>query len=368
MTLAYHVAEPASDAETARSLWIDRMRSILTALVIFHHAAITYGASGSWFYKATTTTDPLLTLIAAVDQSFFMGAFFLIAGYLAPMSLTRKGSAAFLADRVLRLGLPSAAFALLLGPVTVALAAAPPTGFWATATDAIGHRPVLGPMWFPVALLVLSAFVPVLHRPYQGKAPVPPFHHWLLGALALGLVTLLVRQVFPVGNAVLDMQLGYFPGYVTFFALGLVASRHRWLDRLPRGFVRKAALPALAVFPLLPVVLLAMSDPVFETGFALPAITYALWEPLIALGIVPALILWAQSPSRLPSAFWSRAAANSYGAFVLHAPLLVIVCRLLDHAGTPKTLALPVATLITALLAFHLAAILRRSAAVRRVL
>lgn len=29
----------------ARSLWIDRIRVVLTVLVIFHHAAITYGAS-----------------------------------------------------------------------------------------------------------------------------------------------------------------------------------------------------------------------------------------------------------------------------------------------------------------------------------
>lgn len=368
MTLAYQFVETASVTETARSLWIDRMRSVLTVLVIFHHAAITYGASGSWFYKATTATDPLLTLIAAVDQSFFMGTFFLIAGYLAPASFARKGGAAFTADRALRLGVPSIAFALLLGPATVALATAPLPGLTISLAEAIWKGPILGPMWFPVALLVLSAFVPVLHRPYQSKAPVPPFHYWLLGALALGLVTLLVRQVFPVGSAVLGMQLGYFPGYVTCFALGLVARRHRWLDRLPRGFARKAALLALAAFPLLPVILLAMPDPVFETGFALPAITYALWEPMIALGIVPALILWAQSPSRLPSELWSRAAANSYGAFVFHAPLLVIVCRLLDHVETPKTLALPVATLITALLSFHIAAILRRSAAIRRFL
>jgi len=31
----------------ARDLYIDRLRSVMTALVILHHTAITYGAAGS---------------------------------------------------------------------------------------------------------------------------------------------------------------------------------------------------------------------------------------------------------------------------------------------------------------------------------
>jgi glucan biosynthesis protein C len=34
---------------TGRTFFIDRLRVVLTALVILHHTAITYGGSGGWF-------------------------------------------------------------------------------------------------------------------------------------------------------------------------------------------------------------------------------------------------------------------------------------------------------------------------------
>jgi hypothetical protein len=37
----------ASEPDLYRDLYIDRLRSVMTALVIFHHAAITYDAPGS---------------------------------------------------------------------------------------------------------------------------------------------------------------------------------------------------------------------------------------------------------------------------------------------------------------------------------
>ena len=54
-----------------------------------------------------------------------MGLFFLISGCLSPGSLARKGTAGFLTDRAIRLGLPVLFFGLVLGPLTVALALAP---------------------------------------------------------------------------------------------------------------------------------------------------------------------------------------------------------------------------------------------------
>ena len=66
-------------------------------------------------------------------------------------------------------------------------------------------------------------------------------------------------------------------------------------------------------------------------------------------------------------AFWTSAAAHSYGAFILHAPILVAVSRAMEAVGTPHAAALPLSVLATALAAFGLAATLRRSAHVRRV-
>jgi hypothetical protein len=35
---------------TSRNAGIDALRASLTLLVVFHHAAVTYGGEGSWFY------------------------------------------------------------------------------------------------------------------------------------------------------------------------------------------------------------------------------------------------------------------------------------------------------------------------------
>ena len=72
--------------------------------------AITYGASGLWFYQerepSGAPSSLLLTTFAATNQAYLMGFLFLLAGYFTPASLERKGYGRFLGDRFLRLGLP----------------------------------------------------------------------------------------------------------------------------------------------------------------------------------------------------------------------------------------------------------------------
>jgi fucose 4-O-acetylase-like acetyltransferase len=368
MTIAaLHIATTPSRS-LARSVWIDRLRGSLILLVILHHAAITYGASGSWFYKATEATSVPLTFLAAVNQAFFMGLFFMISGALAPASLDRKGTNAFLTDRALRLGLPVLIFGFLLGPLTVAMASAPLGDILADAGRRILRGSfILGPLWFPAALLIFSAILVVLPVPKCGTRPVPRFSHWLGLTLVTGFAALLVRQVVPVGATVAGFQLGYFASYVVLFAVGVLSGRNAWLDRLsPRSLGLSIAV-GLAALPILPAVLLSTDAPRFETGLSLAAIVYAFWEPLVALGAIAALILWSQRRGDRAAAFWAWAAANSYGAFILHAPILVAISRALDALGTPHGLAPPLSVLATVLAAFGFTAILRRSAVVRRV-
>src|SRR4051794_31041093 len=88
-----------------RSAAIDHIRIVLTALVIFHHVAIVYGGSGGWYWRAQpNASNPILLMFNAANQAFFMGFFFLLAGYYTPSSYERKGTTRFLADRLLRLG------------------------------------------------------------------------------------------------------------------------------------------------------------------------------------------------------------------------------------------------------------------------
>ena len=59
------------DAVVSRLQYIDNIRILLTTLVILHHAAITYGAPGSWYYVEShpgMVTFALFALFIATNQ------------------------------------------------------------------------------------------------------------------------------------------------------------------------------------------------------------------------------------------------------------------------------------------------------------
>jgi uncharacterized membrane protein YcfT len=69
--------QPAVAAEQSKKiLYLDNLKVGLIALVVLHHAAITYGAEGAWYYTQKTTyigaVIPMLLLVT-INQSFFMG-------------------------------------------------------------------------------------------------------------------------------------------------------------------------------------------------------------------------------------------------------------------------------------------------------
>lgn len=194
-----------------RDFYIDCLRSVLIALVILHHTAITYGASGGWYYyelrPSATLSSMILTLFCVTNQAYFMGFLFLLAGYFTPGSLERKGYACFLSDRFLRLGLPLLFFSLFLGPLTVAMVtAAQGKGFWSSFVWLLNQREFNnGPLWFVQALLMFSLaycawralFGAPLTRTQPVTRPVPSYGWWLLSAFGVGAAALAIRQVVP---------------------------------------------------------------------------------------------------------------------------------------------------------------------------
>jgi peptidoglycan/LPS O-acetylase OafA/YrhL len=195
-----------------RDLYIDRLRTAMTALVILHHTAITYGGSGGWFYREVETSGHpsslLLTMFCATNQAYFMGIFFLLAGYFTPASLERKGFARFMGDRYLRLGLPLLGFALLLGPLTVAMVnSAQGGGFWPCIAALWRERAfIYGPLWFAQALLIFSLGYG-LWRAFFGLPPIvsqrasnpwSSLGWWLLNIPGIALIIFSIRLLVPL--------------------------------------------------------------------------------------------------------------------------------------------------------------------------
>lgn len=363
----------------SRTDFIDRLRVVLTVLVVLHHTAITYGGEGGWFYREPGHDGLgaiVLTLFCAVNQAFFMGMFFLIAGYFTPGSLRRKGAATFIRERLLRLGVPLLVFGFVLGPLSVAWAgSARGQSWWASWLSLMSEgRFVMGPLWFALALLIFAGATVLLlrGRASQGK-PVPGNGTWLAAALGVGLAALLIRQVVPVGETWGGLQLGYFASYVFLFALGVRAADSRWLERVPVAQARTWLVVSLLAVPAL-LGMMAASGALdgqavdISTGWGLPAVFYAFWEPLVAWGIIAALLVGGQARFNEPSPRWSAWAQQAYGAFIVHAPVLVGVAVLLREWNAPGLLKFLGVGVLATVVSFTLASVLLRIPGAKRVL
>jgi peptidoglycan/LPS O-acetylase OafA/YrhL len=374
--------EPPS--AVSRNAGIDALRASLTLLVVFHHAAITYGGSGSWFYvelkPSGAPSSTILTLFSAYNQAFFMGLFFLIAGLLTPPAITRHGPAGFLRERLIRLGLPLLAFILVLGPLTVALAqTANGHAFFATLGWIARHSLIIpGPMWFVWALLIFSAAYVGL-RAGVGPAlleevrPFPSNRDLALAALLTGAAAFLLRLRWPVGVEVLSLQIGYFASYVVLFLAGCFGANGRWLERVPADRLRVWRALSVISAVTFPVVMMLAARPSTAAnasasgGWNVLAALYAFWEPLFAWGVILSLLVFYQGRFVALGPLWRNLARRAYLIYIIHPPILVGVALAMRGLSAPALLKFALAGAAASALCFLVAGALLKSPMVRRV-
>jgi len=372
------VARPAA---SPRNGGIDALRAALVGLVVLHHTALTYGGTGAWFYReiepSSAPSSLLLALFCTVNQAYFMGLLFLIAGYFTPGAVDRHGVAGFIRERLIRLGLPLLVFGFLLGPVTVAMAVAATGRNFFTVLWLVWNRVpfIPGPLWFVEALLVFSALYVLwlrVGRTPSATAAFPSNRTLLLAAIATGAAAFLLRLVWPVGATFLALQLGYFASYAVLFAAGCIGARAEWLERIPAdqaALWRRIALAVLAVFPV--VVVVAARVPVLggppTGGLNVPAAVYAFWEPFVAWGIIMTLLVVFQRRFAQLDAFWAAASRRAYLVYIIHPPVLVAVSLLLRGLAAPPLVKFAVTGSIAVALCFLLAGLLLRVPGLRRV-
>jgi peptidoglycan/LPS O-acetylase OafA/YrhL len=371
-----------------RDLYIDRLRSVMTVFVVLHHTAITYGAIGGWFWHeidpSGALSSQLLILFCTTNQAYFMGFFFLLAGYFTPASLERKGYARFIGDRFLRLGLPLLAFGLILGPLTAGIVNyAKGDGFWSCIVWLWRHKEFInGPLWFAQALLIFSlaycawraVFGSPLNKSQRTPSGIPAGYWWLLSALGTGVVALAIRQFVPTGENVIGLQLGYFATYIFLFGAGIAAWRYDWLRQLTWKNARAGIIALVIAWPAMPVGSLAASvlngpgKSNFGGGLSWTAILYALWEPFVAWGLIALWLLVFRARMNQPSALWAWLNRRAYAVYIIHPPVLVSVSLLLHGWVAPALVKFGVVGLLTCISCWLVADPLVRLPGVRRVI
>ncbi|MEU9117031.1 acyltransferase family protein [Streptomyces sp. NPDC048483] len=332
--------------ERARLLYIDNLRITLTVLVVLHHTAVTYGNIPAWYYTepAKDGSGLLLDVFVMFNQAFFMGFFFMIAGYFTPASYDRKGARPFFRDRLKRLGIPLLAFLLLIRPLAG-------FGGYADLRDTFAGRGEslpywlyyvfswdAGPMWFVEVLLVFAVLYALVRRRGARRLPAPAAQvaretaraprplAIVVFTLALALATYLWR--FPVPNSTYVPFLGlptpsFMPQYASFFVLGVLAHRRGWPQALSRTTGRVGfAVATAATLAYLPVVITAEESTLVGHG-SWQSLASAAWESTFAVGVVLGLtVLFRERLHRQgrAAAFLSR---HAFAVYLTHAAVLV---------------------------------------------
>ena len=378
-----------------RLFFIDNLRILLTILVIMHHTMITYGASGSWYFKDPNTdefTSIILTIFAVLDQGFFMALFFFISAYFVPGSYDRKGARKFLKDRFIRLGIPLIIYVIIVNPLILYLLYILPnqgisffeyylTYFQSVEAflDYIGGN---GPLWFVLMLLILAIcycliyfIVPKNSEDIVEKKP-PRNEVLIIICIIMGVLTFLVRLVFPAdgGDTILNIQLCFIIQYIIMFILGVEAYKRDWFRNISDSqgnlwfLIVLISLVFFFVIGFLGGAFEGNIEP-FRGGFTWQAFAYAMWESFYCMGMCIGLITLFRRKFNRQGKVAKNLSQNAYTVYIIHAPVLIFISILFLYILFPALLkfiiVLPIVLLICLFISHF---ILRKIPGAKRVL
>lgn len=393
-------------ADTARAVSIDALRSILTLLVVAHHAVLGYflyapplGAfDRNLIWGAFPVIDaaraPGVDALVLWNDSFFMALLFWVSGLFVGPSLARKGPGQFLGDRLMRLGLPFVVSAGVLAP----LAYFPAYLQRAAATEAAGFvdawlnlgRWVAGPAWFLWVLLAFSMLTAILASAapqtfcaltrlgaWCRERPSRLVLVWTGAALAAYVPAVLF--VHPMAWAgwgpffVQTSRVGLYAVYFLFgVALGLGGGLTRDLVAPDGPMARRWALwQAVAglVFVGFVAVVIAVAIKGSQGVFS-PAWNLAAAALMAVSGVLTSVGLLAYVARRrsVESPVWASLRRNAYGIYLVHYAIVTWLQYGFLHVSLPGLAKAFIVTVAAIVLSWVLAAGLRRLPGLRAIL
>jgi fucose 4-O-acetylase-like acetyltransferase len=379
-----------TEARTApRLLFIDNIRWSMIILVLSMHACDTYSPFGNWYYTDRQAMGFGARLFFGVYQSFlqafFMAVLFFIAGFFSAAAYDRKGFSRFVRDRLIRLGLPTLLYMLVIGPLTQYFL----SRTW--GTGGFPHQWLLhlkdkewlsetGPMWFCAALLMFSVIYGAIRLPGWSEPRIEP-GDGARGSLSLAAfiaimaaATFLVRIAVTEDASVLNVHPGDFPQYALMFTAGAFGYRGGWLTGLSERFCALGASVTLTLaVPLFAVLLLfggALSGQTAHYAGGLNPVSAGkcLWEALVCVGMgLLLLTVYRRNFDRQNQATrWLS--DNAFGVYLIHPPVLIGFAVLLHGLSLHPLAKAAVLTLLTAFGSFAVSALVLRKSPLRQII
>lgn len=332
---------------TNRLYFVDNLRIVLIILVILAHLAITYGATGGWYYfehTKDTMSIILLQFFLSICQAFTLGLFFLISAYFIPKSLHSKGIKYFVKDKLFRLALPLFIYELFINPVLVYSNMVRVQGikisYFAYFKQNMLPPKIIGtgPLWFVEALLIFTFSYALFSIAIKSntdkviKRPLPSNVSIVIFIFILSTITFLVRIKLPIGWSLkfFHLQFPFYPQYISLFAIGILAYKRDWLTGIPDYIGRqwlRVGITSIMLFPIMALLGGALKGDVlkFTGGFYWQNFIYATWESFVCFGMTIGLLSLFKRKYNKQNKFTKVMSTNAYGVYLIHAPIIVFI-------------------------------------------
>jgi surface polysaccharide O-acyltransferase-like enzyme len=243
----------------------------------------------------------------------------------------------------------------------------------------VQHELEFGHLWF-VAHLLVYGLIYALWRKLRG--PVPTFQEkafpgaaMILGYIGLlGFVSAVVRHWFPIDRWVfigVPSEVAHLPQYLSLFLVGILAHRHRWLERIPdfqgAGWLA-AGLLAVAFRYACTIFEWRFCWRPLQWGINWTDLLWNLWEALLCVGLCIGLIWFFRRAMDRQKRFARFLSDNSYGVYLVHLHILVAIQMLLVPTRFGPLTLTAISALGTILLSYFTCWWLRKIPGVNRVI
>ncbi|MDS0526752.1 acyltransferase family protein [Clostridium sp. SHJSY1] len=380
----------------SRLLYIDNIRWFIIIFIVIMHLNVTYSNIGLWYYKEPANTDIISTLLfriyGSLNQAYFMGLLFFISGYFSARSSHKKGHKAFIKERLLRLGIPTLIYMIIIHPITMLIIdsfnnikSKDFLSWYINYIISFRFLSCSGPLWFTLALLIFTFVYIIVERLFK-KSTIDTKIRKLPIYLRNGKVFLLIviiafflfltRIFIPVGVLLFNttpgnfIQLGYFPSYIILFLVGIITYKTSILSAIP--YKLGMFWFKLGLFIGLPLWIILMFKTSKDTnllfgGLTWQSVTYSTLESFFSIAISIGILVIFREKFNTQSNFVSFISKNAFGVYVFHPPILVAVTMYLSSVKLNPVVKMYSVTLIVLPTCFGFVYLLRKIPFLRKL-
>lgn len=325
-----------------RRYYLDNLKLFLTLLVVFHHAAQPHLAGSYWPYHFAQESMiiPGIWRFTSTNASFFMGLFFLIAGYFVPRSYDKQKAKTFVLKKIIHLGVPCAIMTTLISCLMV-------------------HHFEIAHMWFLENLLFFSllyALYRLIGKPLSNvRQRGASIWQMLCVELLMGVVVHTVRQFYAqdewIGlGGILFFEPARYGQYIIMFIVGIISYRFDTLERMSR-------ITGLACL-ITGIMLIVLNCTRFGITAHLINRYYGFMESLMSITISFGLIWLFREYFNRTNRLVSWCCSQTLWVYVVHLPLMVCIQFAFDGMSMPPVPRLLFIGVVSTIISFFTAGLI----------